>query len=397
MTIQVVQSAAMKRMIKARTSLLQTQPFWGTLALYLQLIETPEVETMSTNGTYLKFNPIFVMSLTEKELIGVLAHEVSHNAYLHHTRRGKRDPEMWNEAADYAINRDLSKANFILPEDRLEDARFDGMTAEEIYSVLKQEKQQQPLPQSGGAGSGGDKPKDKGRCGWVEDAAPPGNEAAIAKAEGEQRVRVMQAMGVEKGKNAGNLPAHLARMAETVRSRPEDWRAILRRFIDEKSRVNYSWSRPNKRLLGHGFVFPGTVPDGLNHIGMVVDTSSSIDKRALGVFLNQLQAAADDGATRKITIICCDTAVKAWYDFEEGDRIKFEIVGGGGTRFSPALAWFEKHEPGIAALIYFTDLDCSDYGPEPWVPVIWAAYGPADKIRQRRKKVPFGEVIHLID
>ena len=45
-----------------------------------------------------------IEDLAPKELEAVLAHEVLHCALGHHCRRGERDPKLWNEAADLAIN-----------------------------------------------------------------------------------------------------------------------------------------------------------------------------------------------------------------------------------------------------------------------------------------------------
>jgi len=405
-----------KRMVRARASLIQKHPFWGTLAMHLRLVEDPGCGTMWVDGENLGYDPLFLDELSERELEGVNAHEIAHCAYLHHTRRGTRDIELWNDACDYAINRDLIKGGFILPKGVLLDPQYDGMAAEAIYAILDQKRQAerqqqaqqqgqeqqggQSQPQPGQSPASGHK-KGSGRapnpCGEVRDAAKPGNEASKARSESNWRVRVMQAMGVERADHAGDIPGDLLRMYEAVRKRPVDWRSIVRRFIDARNRQDYSWTSPNKRMLGYGFVLPGLVPDGVNHLGIVVDTSCSVNKRALGLFVNEVQATLDDGAVSHITIICIDTRVQARYDFYAGDVIKFEPKGGGGTRFSPAIAWFQKHEPDVAALIYFTDLDCNDYGPQPDVPMIWVGYGTSKEIAERTKKVPFGEVIPLID
>ena len=75
---------------------------------------------------------------SDPELIGLLAHEVMHPAMQHHTRRGDRDPALWNDAADYAINPILTEAGFTLPGDMLNDPEYRGMTAEQIYDALNQ-------------------------------------------------------------------------------------------------------------------------------------------------------------------------------------------------------------------------------------------------------------------
>src|ERR1700681_3286445 len=98
---------AFDRITRARSRLILSQPFYGTLALYLTLHESDDIPTMATDGSSLWFNPAFTLGLSESECVGVVAHEVSHCAYFHHTRRQNREPRLWNIAADFAINRDL--------------------------------------------------------------------------------------------------------------------------------------------------------------------------------------------------------------------------------------------------------------------------------------------------
>src|SRR5882762_5729724 len=105
-----------QRMIKARASLIQSQPFFGTLALYLTFEEDESVETMATDGKRLIYAPSFLDATNAKEHIGVIAHEVMHCAFQHHTRRKGRDTNIWNVACDYAINPGLIAAGFALPK-----------------------------------------------------------------------------------------------------------------------------------------------------------------------------------------------------------------------------------------------------------------------------------------
>ena len=64
---------------------------------------------------------------------------------------------------------------------------------------------------------------------------------------------------------------------------------------------------------------------------------------------------------------------------------------------APALNWFTQNEPEVAAMIYFTDLDCDDYGYEPSYPLLWAAYGSGSYLDGLIGKVPFGEVIKVTE
>jgi predicted metal-dependent peptidase len=433
-----------ERMISARTGLIMLQPFYGTLALHMQFVERSDIETMMTNGTEIFYSPAFVETLSDPELIAVLAHEVSHCAYKHHTRRNGRDMDLWNDAGDYIVNRDLKRAMFVLPQGALLDKRFDDCSTEEAYTMLMCEQEQQQQQQSaqqardegegddssqdqGGssqpddsedeqdddtedaegegneeqddenssqnaseASTGGDTqqqpPRDRGKCGTVVDAAEQGSEGETAEKDAEWDVLVRQALNVAAAQTAGTIPGHLQRLAEAIREPKEDWREVLRRFIDSTTRFDYSFSRPNRRFLHEKIIYPGKVPDGMNHLGIGIDVSGSISQHMLEQFISEVQAALNEGVADKVTIVYCDAAVQLVEEYISGDTIVPKIVGGGGTAFYPVLDHFADSD--IAALVYFTDLE-GTHGPEPLLPVLWANFA-SNKI-----VAPYGETIEI--
>lgn len=424
-----------KRMIKARSALVLQQPFWGVLALQMELVEDPSIETMDTNGSRIRYNPAFLDELTERKTIGVIAHNVSHCAHKHHVRRGQRDKKLWNEACDYAINPSLIAAGFELHDDCLLDPQYKGMAAEEIYAILAAQPQGSPKPQQGQGQGGGGKPQpqgqkaplnpengrsgepetgdkgelgeadqdgqgepqngspDPGRCGAVEDAAPAHEPAELASQGEEWDRRVRQAMMVE-ARRAGELSAEMARTFQAMNQEPPDCWETLRRFVDDRHQTDYSWTRPNRRLMGMGYSLPGLVADGVGKVAVVVDTSCSINQPILDRFGHSMQSMMDEGLVDSIVVVYCDAKVKSYQEFTKGELLKLEPKGGGGTRFAPAIDWVLDNHLEVKALIYFTDLDCNDFGYEPPFPVLWAAYGNANTIRS--KTVPFGEVVILL-
>ena len=69
---------------------------------------------------------------------------------------------------------------------------------------------------------------------------------------------------------------------------------------------------------------------------------------------------------------------------ESFDRI--EVHGRGGTQFQPALDWISESGFGADAIVYATDLNCSDQPRDPGVPVIWLT-------PTRNRTMPFGDVV----
>jgi predicted metal-dependent peptidase len=104
------------RIQKARTSLILDHPFFGSLLFRLKGRECRSVQTMATDGVSLFYNPDFVETLNAATLAGTLAHEVMHPALHHHVRRSGRDPKLWNQACDFAINPLLVDAGLSLPD-----------------------------------------------------------------------------------------------------------------------------------------------------------------------------------------------------------------------------------------------------------------------------------------
>jgi hypothetical protein len=82
-----------------------------------------------------------VRGARHREDHGVIAHEVFHVVNKHHLRRGDRNADLWNVAADLLINRLLEEDNFTLPPDGLFDRErcFAGLPTETIYARLQEE------------------------------------------------------------------------------------------------------------------------------------------------------------------------------------------------------------------------------------------------------------------
>ena len=92
-----------KRMIDARCVLIRDNPFFGRLAMELQLTCAP-CGTACTNGKWLVVDPDFAEKLqTDREMEFVLLHEILHCVLDHCTRRGSRDAELYNIACDIVV------------------------------------------------------------------------------------------------------------------------------------------------------------------------------------------------------------------------------------------------------------------------------------------------------
>lgn len=395
------------RMTAARTRLLLDFPWFGSLAMRLKVSADESIPTFQTDGTNLKYNPTFLESLTDPELTAVIGHEVMHCALLHPYRRGNRDLKQWNRACDYAINSELTRAGLQLPKDALRDAKYEGLSADVIYAQLGK-KDAPDGPQTQGTGTGGnDQGNDQGQepgnqepsTGSVGDAPAPGNELGqgpgqapgndqqTQMTESDWKIAAEQASDVARG--CGKLPGNASELVKQARQEPADWRAILREFVEHTTPSDYSWLSPNRRHISDGLYLPGMTRENLGHVAVAVDTSGSIDQKALAAFCAELNAIVNEAQAEGVTVIYCDSRVQRTEEYGPDEEITLTAVGRGGTRFSPVFEAISLWDSPPVCLIYFTDLDCHETPQEPEYPVLWCSDMAVTKVG------PFGQTVRI--
>jgi len=366
-------NTARQKLVAARTALVLDQPFFGALALQLSLREDPGgCETAWVNGQSLGYDPKFIDGLTHAETVALVAHEVMHCAAGHPWRRDAREPERWNEAADYAINQILADSGFSLPKDALLDPGYAGKSAEWIYDRLP------APPPKGQGGETGESHGAPGPLGEVRDAP---SESETTEADWQQAVQ--QAAAAAKARGA--LPGQLDRFAKESKEARVDWRSILRRFIQETASADYSWTRPNRRYVSHGLYLPALYSEEMGPIAVAIDTSGSIDQVLLEQFRAEVQAVVDEMRPRRTHVLFCDATLQRHDVFERDDVIEFNPAGGGGTDFRPVFEELRALEEAPACVVYLTDLDGTFPEVAPEVQVLWASTGS--------DSAPFGEVV----
>jgi predicted metal-dependent peptidase len=91
---------------KAKVQLVLNNPFFGVLVCHLPTVPMdPNVmiamgapPTAMVDGKKIYYNEEWVKTLSDRQRMGLLCHEVLHPALQHLWRRGQRDPELWNKA-----------------------------------------------------------------------------------------------------------------------------------------------------------------------------------------------------------------------------------------------------------------------------------------------------------
>jgi predicted metal-dependent peptidase len=359
------------RMISARTELLLEHPFWGSLALGLKLQEDPTCPTAWVDGRSLGFNPQWIARLTKKELIALIAHEVMHCCQGHMWRRDNREMFKWNIATDAAINdllRDSKNSDgtpcFTLPKGAVYAQGPEiGQSAEWIYARLPDP----PPQQSGGQGQG-----EGNSQGEVRDAPTAGDKGADGDDEVPTEAEWQQAtkQAALSAKAQGKLPANLERFANQVAQPRVDWKSTLRRFVQERSKADYIWTKPSPRYMALGLYLPVLESHELGHVAIAVDTSGSIDSVALAAAKAEVTAVLEECKPAATVIYYADAAVARADRFDRGEPLVWRPKGGGGTDFRPVFKACEDAEEKPVCLIYISDL-AGRMPEETSVPTIW--------------------------
>lgn len=382
--------SAAQKMVKARANLVMANPFFGTLALRMKMVEDTSVKGMSTDGMTLKYNPKEIADMPLSKVQGGIAHTVMHPAMMHHTRRGAREVGKWNKACDYSINSILAKAGFDLPEGKYINNAYDGMSAEHLYTILPDEPKDNNGGGGGDGGGGGQPDNDPGGDGGVEDSPNSTNNNASQSQQNHEEAEWKQALAqaAHVAKQAGALPAGIERMISELLEPILPWKNILKRFMTEKCNDDFSWRRGNRRFLAQGLYLPSRVSDdAMGTMVVAIDTSGSIGQKELDEFGGEIADIHKEVRPQRLIVIYCDAKVNHVDEFGPEDELHFKLHGGGGTDFRPPFKWLDEQKVQPRAFAYLTD----GYGPfpenEPDFPTIWC-------INNTQVTPPYGE--HLI-
>jgi predicted metal-dependent peptidase len=262
------------KMVRARANLVMLHPFFGTLALRMQVKEETGLKGARTDGTTIRYDPEYVANLTNEECVGLIAATVMHPAMLHHTRRGSRDEKKWNKACDLAIAEIVQGSKLALPSDMQQVQAYNGMSAEHIYQLLPDSPDGDGQGQAGyddGSGNGG-----------VDDSPNNGSKADREQEERDWKQAFAQAVHVAK--QAGNVPAGMERYLQDLLEPSIDWKQTLIRFMNEKAPDDFSWQRPNRRHIANDLYLPSMLTTATGEVVVVVDTSGSIGDKELSEF-----------------------------------------------------------------------------------------------------------------
>ena len=118
---------------------------------------------------------------------------------------------------------------------------------------------------------------------------------------------------------------------------------------------DWSWTTPNRRYLHLGIYLPGIYKENAPPIGIIVDTSGSVDDATLAVVGQAISEINQEVRPERIEVVYCDTQVRNVQTFTADDEVKLAASGGGGTDMEPAFRHFNESDDPPAAVLCITD------------------------------------------
>lgn len=333
----------------------------------LQLKLNNEIPTACTDGISMEINPDFFMGLSRPMRVTLLAHETWHVVLKHVLRVTGRDPKIWNYACDFYINNMLDDAGYAMDQGLL-DHQYDSMSAPEIYQKLIQNGQQ---PQKS--------------FGLDIKPAPASKEEVI-----ETQIDSMLIRGTIAAKQSGqygSVPSDIKAYLDELLNPKLPWNDILRNFVNEMTRNDYTWAKPNKRYLPDIYL-PSLNSEGLEHIIFYTDISGSVTDEQFTVYISEIHAIKTTLNPKRITVCTFDTKIHDVYELEEGDNVSdCDFHGRGGTSLDCVYQHASKEKPEL--IVVFSDLNCAPMKRPPVPNVIWVC------LDNSNKTVEFGQLIHV--
>ncbi len=344
-------------------------PFFATLAMFTNFYCSEILPTAGTDGKNIFFNPDFVRSLSDSQVIGLLLHEVLHAALLHPSRRGQREPMLWNIAADIVVNGAIAEHGvFELPPGGVRDSKLEHLSVEEIYEILLPKTIYYSIslldlldgpPADAASGNSDESGNDGGSLDGTKKA----------QIEAHWRAAMQQAIVIARSsKSQGSIPAGMDRELGALTEAQLDWRSYLWRYLVKTPTDFMGFDR---RFIGRG-LYLETLEGESVQVFVAIDTSGSIGDGQMRLFLSEVAGILNSYPLLQCQLYYADADAYGPYVLDANAKFP-QPVGGGGTSFVP---FFDKVSENwdwqsTGVCVYLTDgygnfprnlLPCPYYG-----------------------------------
>lgn len=345
---------------KVRLFAMQGMVFTASLCSQLETVLDTTVAYGATDGKKLLINPDSFLTLSKDEQVFLLAHETLHCAYLHMCRLNDKDPYWFNVACDYVINLELVLQGFSMIQGGFIDSQYSNMSAEEVYDLL-------------------------------DKTNPPDLEQDLIYGASQEEILpkiISSAQQAQQSKDYGSIPDSVQRLLQQLHKPKINWRVVLQRFMVDTTKSDYTWTRPNKKLLSQGFYLPSLNQRSLTQISIAIDVSVSISNEMFETFVSEVANIFKTFPIQKLEIILFNTQVILTKTVKSIKELKdIDFMGYGGTDVTDTLKQFSQSQS--KALLVITDGFFDTNLVNPKKPILWLIYDNPEF------KIDFGKITHF--
>ena len=340
--------------------------FFTTVVFSLKLVWDWAIPAAATDGSSIRVNPDFFMDLNPDERIFLLVHEAMHVALLHMTRLGNKQHKKWNMACDHYINLMLIERGFKMPRNGLADPQYKSCgSADEIYPLLPD-----PPPSQ--------------QCDL--DLELPNQEPAHLEKEIEDILIQAAIQSKLQNDKPGSIPGDIEIFLNKLLNPKLPWQRILQKYIQNLSKHDYSWRKPNRRFFPDHYL-PSMFSEKLMDIAIAVDASGSVSDDDFKVFVSETNGILRMMKPDKLTLIQFDSKIKSVDKIGSiQDLMNVQFFGRGGIRIEPVMEWAKENKPKL--LLVFTDGEFNFYNTDYKTNTVFLIHN------NPRFKSPYGKVIH---
>jgi predicted metal-dependent peptidase len=386
--------ATVARCVAAARKLGWKYPFFLIPHSHSTTVAAPVGTACVTTRCKISVDPVYIATLTDAEVEGLMAHELCHPLLRHFERSNGRDQRLWNIATDMAINAGLRSVGIVLPAGALyPPAGMESASAEEIYAVVAKQAQEQAKQEQAKQEQAKQDEQDDASEGQDGDDAEDGAEDDAEEGEGSEGQGSEQdgesdaggegtASGAGEGAGSEGRPAPgqgcgvIVDPTETADEDARKWRSVayeakeLARAAGDKAygafarimaipparvtweqvlrgataqamgshgRDDVSFSRRNRRSPVIGAQLPGWRAQK-PRVSVLIDSSGSVDEAALTRAVEETSRISKaTGAAVYLVVHSAHVQFAGWLGRNTtAAEVMSHVTDRGGTRFAPA-------------------------------------------------------------
>lgn len=384
-----------ERIRESLTKMIFKDSYWGYLFSNVTRVVNDTIPTLfgvcidDEGHINLHYNPRFLDLSKDDVIERTLEHEGFHLLDKHLIRLNRileqfneenheQIIELWNYAADMAANylANLPKSievggvqfNLI----HAEDYGFPRGLSSEIYFSKLLDKLDFNNKNGGGGengnkGSSGKNVKRKlvgDHSGWKTEHGEASN---FVEKKAEKEINDLIYKSFKNVRDRGNLPGKVKEMIDEALKPPKvPYYYIIRKLVkgSRLSKLQKAYTKVNRKRLYSFFIddillpFPGTRRDMTFKIGVLLDTSGSMDMEKIKEGLSGVKDIVEKDKDCITHVVECDTQVQKEYEVKKISDIQYQIKGRGGTTLYPGLARLKELE--VDVVLAFTDAYCEN-------------------------------------